>query len=257
MIDIENAKISFEKFIDQYQEKNHPGFNLKVTHIYHVAKNAKKIATELNLSKEDIALAELIGLLHDIGRFEEIKQLNQFNSVKFDHASFGVRMLFKDQLIREFIENDHYDEIIKNAIDNHSRLSIKEGLDDRSLLHVRIIRDADKLDNFRVKKEESIQSMYHGIIQSKEEVENSAISNKVYETIKKKKCIDIHDRKTSLDYFICVLAFVFDLNFEISRRIVKQNHYIDHLIDQFEYKNNDTKRKMDEIKKILNDFLKY
>jgi putative nucleotidyltransferase with HDIG domain len=44
-----------------------------VIHTYHVADNARNIAEKLKLSKEDIELAELIGLLHDIGRFEELK----------------------------------------------------------------------------------------------------------------------------------------------------------------------------------------
>ena len=53
-------------------------------HTYHVADNAREIAKKLNLSKEDIELAELIGLLHDIGRFEELKITKELNSVKFD-----------------------------------------------------------------------------------------------------------------------------------------------------------------------------
>lgn len=44
---------------------------------------------KLNLSKEDIKLAELIGLLHDIGSFEELKITNELNSVKFEHALYG------------------------------------------------------------------------------------------------------------------------------------------------------------------------
>ena len=61
-------------------------FNLKVVHTYHVAENAKEIAEKLNLDQEDIELAELIGLLHDIGRFEELKVTKELNSVKFAHA---------------------------------------------------------------------------------------------------------------------------------------------------------------------------
>ncbi len=61
-------------------------------------------------------------------------------------------MLFEKGMIRDFIENNQYDEIIKIAIDNHSRLTIEDGLNERTLLHSKIIRDADKLDNYRVKK---------------------------------------------------------------------------------------------------------
>ena len=109
MIDINRARKAFKLFLDNYKNQNQPGFELKIVHTYHVMDNAKKIATELNLSEEDIFLAEVIGLLHDIGRFEEITFLKQFDSVKFDHASYGVKMLFDDHLIRNFIEGDSYD----------------------------------------------------------------------------------------------------------------------------------------------------
>lgn len=255
MIDIQKARISFKNFLNKYRDKNELGFDLKVVHTYHVVDNAKAIATNLNLSEEDINLAELIGLLHDIGRFEELTALKRFDSVGFDHASYGVKMLFEDNMIRNFIEDDSYDEIIKVAIDNHSRLAIQDGLNDRCLLHSKIIRDADKLDNFRVKKEEKIEAIFPGKVKNEDDLENSTLSDKVFETVKKNKCVDIHDRVTILDYWVCVLAFVFDLNFKETYQIVKDNNYINILIDRFKYNDIETKNRMEDIRNILNDFI--
>ena len=253
MIDINKSRQAFKNFINQYDEQ--PGFNLKVVHTYHVSNNAKELATNLNLSQEDIDLAELIGLLHDIGRFEELKVMNGFDSVKFDHAQYGVKMLFEDNLIRKFIDDSSYDEIIKNAIGNHSRLKIDETLDERSMLHSKIIRDADKLDNYRVKVDESIEEIFAGKVNSKEEVENSPISDKVYETLKQEKCIDIHDRVYPLDYWLCVLAFTFDLNFKETFKIVKDNDYINRIMDRFTCTNPDSIIKLENIRNILNNYI--
>ena len=164
-------------------------------------------------------------------------------------------MLFEDNLIRDFIEENSYDEIIKIAINNHSRLSIQEGLDERCLLHAKIIRDADKLDNFRVKKDEKIEAIFPGRVKSKEDMENSTLCDKVYETVKERKCVDIHDRDTYLDYWICVLAFIFDLNFKESYEIVKENDYINILIDRFKYNNLNTQKRMEDIRHIMNDYI--
>ena len=255
MLDIQKARIAFKKFLDKYNDKHELGFDLKVVHTYHVVDNAKTIATNLNLSEEDINLAELIGLLHDIGRFEELNFLKKFDSVGFDHASYGVKMLFEENLIRDFIEDNSYDEIIKVAIDNHSRLAIQDGLNERSLLHSKIIRDADKLDNFRVKKEEKIEAIFPGKVKNKNDLENSAVSDKVFETVKNNKCVDIHDRTTLLDYWVCVLAFVFDLNFKETYQIVKDNDYINILIDRFKYNDSETITRMEYIRNIINDFI--
>ena len=59
MIDIQKVKISFKDFLEQYEDKEHLSFKLKVVHTYHVTENARKIAEKLNLSREDIKLAEL------------------------------------------------------------------------------------------------------------------------------------------------------------------------------------------------------
>lgn len=254
MIDIEKAKKSFKNFLNNYN-KNELGFELKIVHTYHVVDNAREIATKLNLSDEDIKLAELIALLHDFGRFDEITFFKKFDSVTFDHASHGVNMLFENNLIRDFIEDNSYDEIIKTAIDNHSRLSIQEGLDERSLLHSKIIRDADKLDNFRVKKEEKIEEIFPGKIKTKEDIENSTLSNKVFETIKNKKCIDVHDRVTILDYWVCVIAFIFDINFKESYEIVKSNNYMNILIDRFKYNDIETQKRMEQIRNTINEHI--
>ena len=255
MIDIEKAKLSLKKFLDKYDDKNELGFKLKVEHTYHVVDKAKEIATKLNLSDEDVYLAQLIALLHDIGRFEEITYLKQFDSVGFDHASYGVKMLFEENLIKTFIEDDSYDEIIKVAIENHSRLTIEEGLNERCLLHSKIIRDADKLDNFRVKIEENIEEIFPGKVKNKDDMENSKISDKVYNAIKNEKCVDIHDRETLLDYWVCILAFAFDLNFKQSYEIVQNNNYIDNLIDRLTYNDFDTKQRIEYIRNIINNFI--
>ncbi len=255
MINIQKAKIAFKDFLEQYEDKEHLSFKLKVVHTYHVSENARKIAEKLNLSKEDIKLAEVIGLLHDIGRFEELKITNELNSVKFDHALHGSKMLFEQGMIRNFIEDSQYDEIIKKAIENHSRLEIEENLDERTLLHSKIIRDADKLDNYRVKKEENIKAIFPTRVNKKEDMEESLLSNKVYETVLSQKCVNIHDIVTPLDFWVCILAFTFDLNFDVTYKIVKENDYINILIDRFDYKDKETKSRMENIRTIINKFI--
>lgn len=255
MIDIEKAKIAFKDFLEEYKDKSDLGFELKIVHTCHVAENAKKIAQELNLSKEDIELAELIGILHDIGRFEELKITKELNSVKFDHAGHGSKMLFEKGMVRKFIEDSQYDNIIKKAIENHSRLEIEENLDERALLHSKIIRDADKIDNYRVKKDEKIEVIFPKRVNKKEDMEESNLSDKVYNTILNKKCVDIHDRVTPLDFWVCILAFTFDLNFDVSYKIVKENDYINVLIDRFEYKDMETKNRMEKTREIINGYI--
>ena len=111
MIDMLMAKKAFADYVKSYDIQNDK-IKLKVEHIERVSQIAKKLATKLELNKEDVALAELIGLLHDIGRFEQIKRYNTFNDKKsVNHGEFGVHILFnqKDGIIRNFVKDTQYD----------------------------------------------------------------------------------------------------------------------------------------------------
>ena len=69
------------------------------------------------------------------------------------------------------------------------------------------------------------------------------------------KCIMLNDRKTIIDYWVCVIAFIFDLNFDVSLKYVEVNNYIDILINRIEYKNQDTNKKMQEIRKCAKKYI--
>lgn len=211
------------------------------------------IAKELGLSKEDIQLAGLIGILHDIGRFDELKNLKRFDSVGNDHAMFASKLLFDEGLINNFIDTSEYNVIIKKAIENHNKKSIEEGLSEKEVLHAKIIRDADKLDNYRVIKEEKIENIFPGIVKNSEDFENSLISDNVYNSIMNEECVDIKDRIYPLDYWVCVLAFTFDICFKEALSIVKDNNYINILIDRFNYIN--SKEKMNKIRQIISNYI--
>ena len=86
-------------------------------------------------------------------------------------------------------------------------------------------------------------------------MENATLSDKVFETIQNKQCVDIHNRVTSLDFLVCILAFTFDLNFDVTYKIVKDNNYIDILIDRFYYKDTITRERMEIIRNIINEFI--
>ena len=147
MIDIEKAKEEFLKYTANYDHHSDK-IERKEKHSLRVVERSTMIANYLKLNEEDRLLAELIGLLHDIGRFEQVKRANTFSDVKsgINHGELGAEILFKEGLIRRFVEEDTYDEIIRKAIVNHNRTYIEPGLSERELLFAHIIRDADKAD---------------------------------------------------------------------------------------------------------------
>ena len=128
LIDMIEAKKAFKEYVKKYNPEDEK-IKIKIAHIERVAENSKRIAENLNLSQEDIELAELIGLLHDIGRFEQVRLYHTFvDKDSINHGEYGAKVLFEDGLIRKFIKDDKFDRIIKLAIVNHNRADIEEGL---------------------------------------------------------------------------------------------------------------------------------
>ena len=146
MIDRKKANNAFDKYTSSYDMSNKLIY-LKYNHTYRTVEQSLNICKSLNLSEEDTDIAYLIALLHDFGRFEQVKEYNTFNDmISIDHANLACKLLFEDGYIREFIEDDKYDEIIRKSIYSHNKYSIDEELSEKELMHAKIIRDADKLD---------------------------------------------------------------------------------------------------------------
>ena len=246
MIDFEEAEKQFNQYVSSYDMKNE-NIKLKLEHSFRVEQESYNIAQSLNLSEEQKELAKLIGLLHDIGRFEQVTIYNTFkDSVSIDHAEFGVEQLIKNNFIRRFISTSKYDKIIFEAIRNHNKYSIDSNLNEEVMLQAKIIRDADKVDIMNLLQYKPFQLLY-----KKADISDEKLSDAVYEQILNKKLIkNSNGNSSNIDKWVWTIAFIYDLNFEYSFQEIKKRNYIENLINRIDYKDEQTKQRMEKIKKI-------
>lgn len=214
---------------------NDPDINYKYHHSYRVMKNAVFLAEVLNLSKEDKKLAQVIGLYHDIGRFEQDKLYNSFNDNKnFDHAEYGVKVLFEQNLIKQIPIEEKYYHIIEKAIKNHNKFQIEEGLNEQELLHSKIIRDADKIDIVYAASEKifsaKVLSYEDENVVIRDEIKEEFYSNKTIKTSSKK------GQKTNSEKVLSYLALIFDLNFKESAQYILDNKIIENFYNSLKNK---------------------
>ncbi|MEZ3486048.1 MAG: HD domain-containing protein [Lachnospiraceae bacterium] len=246
-MDLEHAKQEFERYLDGYDREDDK-VRLKIVHTYGVTECSRQITKRMRLNREDQELAQLIGLLHDIGRFEQLKRFDSFEPDTMDHAGFGVQILFKEGMIRSFVEEDTWDDIIRTAIAKHSDFRLEGICDERTWMHARIIRDADKLDNCRVKLEDTIETIL-GV--SAKEVGETAISQEVLEQFREKDSILSSIRRTKMDYWLSYLAYFFDINYKAAMEIICENNYVERLIGRIPYSNPQTREQMAEVRDLL------
>ena len=250
LIDMIEAKKAFKEYVKKYNPEDEK-IKIKIVHMEKVAENSKRIAQNLGLSQEDVELAELIGLLHDIGRFEQVRLYHTFvDKDSINHGEYGAKILFEDGLIRNFIKDNKFDKIIKLAIVNHNRADIEEDLTERERLHAKIIRDADKTDIFRI-----LISGDKKAIWEKADLSDDKISDEIYREFVEDKRINYKERKTSADILVSHFNYVYDLNFPETRKIIRDNKYIDKLYQRFKFNDAETMKRFNEIYRLSKEYI--
>ena len=246
-LDYGRAKQVFETYLNGYDRENDK-VKLKIIHTYGVVEQSRELAERMSLSEEDTSLAMIIALLHDIGRFEQLKRFDSFEPGTMDHAAYGVKVLFDEGMIRQFVTGDAWDDIIRTAIAKHSDLILDGIGDERTLLHAKLIRDADKLDNCRVKLVDDLETFMGA---SAEAIGAQPISPKVRADALAGRCIFSPDRVTQMDYWVSYLVYFYDLNFRESLDIVGENDFVRKICGRVPYSNPETKKTMEKLQEQL------
>lgn len=233
----------FDNYISDYNVED-PKIALKKFHTYKVAELCEKIAIDLKLTSKDIDVAWAIGMLHDIGRFEQVRRYNTFDDTRsVDHACFGADLLFVEGLIEKFDIEKSYWHDIEIAIRNHNKYRIEAGLTERELTFCKIIRDADKIDIIRVNHETPMEEIYNT---TKEVLVKDSISDAVYKEFFKEIAVNHSFKSTFVDRLVGHISLIYELEYPISYRLFHGLGYLENLLS-FESDNAQTKERLDEI----------
>lgn len=252
VIDRERVKQAFQEYTGRYDIHDEK-IRLKVEHTYRVADISEQIAEKLGLSEEDIALAWLIGMLHDIGRFEQLRRFHTFvDSQSIDHAHFGVELLFQDGLLACFVDNSgENEELIKKAIYWHSAFRIDPQLNDREMLFAKVIRDADKIDILKVA---TIFRWKKSIMWQRNRSTHTSSRKKSYSSFDRNRRFLETRKKVPIDNLAGHIALVFELEFPQSYEIVKEQGYLDQLL-AFQSPNEGLMLQFQEMRQIMQEHL--
>ena len=275
-IDRDKVEKEFKKYTGNYDISDEK-IKLKVDHTYRVAALSERIARSLGLDDEDTNLAWLIGMLHDIGRFEQLKKFGTFSDAdSIDHAHFGVELLFDEGLIEKFADDENKYEceadsssviktknreeagsrlseldILKTAIWNHSAYRIEEGLSDRVLMFCNIIRDADKIDILKVNYDVTLEVIYDV---TTEELKNSRVTDEVMRAFMEHHAVLRKLKKTPIDHLVGHAALVFELVYDESFNIVKEQGYLEKMLS-YKSDNPETVRQFQILKADMAEFM--
>lgn len=228
MLDRPRALRAFAEYTAPYDPTD-PKIKLKIDHTYRVAGLCERIARSEGLSPADCDLAWLCGLLHDFGRFEQLRRYGTFNdALSLDHAALSATLLFEEGRIRLFCADDSEDALLHTAVAWHSAFALPEGLDARTRLFCDLLRDADKVDILRVNVETPLEEIYNV---STEALRQSPISPAVLQAFYEHHCVLRSLKQYPADNVIGHASLVYELCFAESLRAVQQQGYLWKLLD--------------------------
>ena len=231
MYNRDEAKDVFLHYAEQYDMQNIL-IRHKVGHTLRVAELSGRYAKELGMSAADEDFAWLLGLLHDIGRFEQARRYGTFvDSQSVDHAEFSADILFRDGLMERFPDEglpEDWRIIAETAIRLHNKLTLPEDLDETARCFCDLIRDADKADIFRVVTELSFEERAgtsKGLLQ-----ETEGACDAVMDCVLGHRCVPRDARKNRFDVRVSHCCMAFELVYPESRKIVRQQGYLSRLV---------------------------
>jgi len=209
---------------DQREQNN---ILLKEKHSHFVAENALAIAKGEGLGINEIMIAEVAGLFHDVGRFPQYAKYKTFlDRISVNHGQLGADTLRAEGILSRLSQREQ--DILENAVRFHNAFAVPEDFDGDMALFTRIVRDSDKIDIWRVfcehfesRDEEKADAATLGL------PDDPVWSAEAVTTIMSSKTVRLADVRTVNDYRLLQLSWVFDLNFRTSFRLIVGTGIID------------------------------
>jgi len=228
--DVSSLKNWFAGYVSRFYtddpEYNRP-IHLKEEHTKRVCGNIIMIGKELGLSSGDMITAEIIALFHDVGRFRQYELYRTFvDALSENHARLGLRQIGIHKVFSGFPRDKKL--LISKAIAYHNAAYLPEGEDEKTLFFMKLIRDADKLDIWRVfldyyMEKRPSDAIVLGL------PDTPSFSEKALESIRRREFVRTKDLKTLNDFKLLQISWVFDINFIPSFKLIKKNNYMDML----------------------------
>ncbi|GAB6270755.1 MAG TPA: HD family phosphohydrolase [Syntrophaceae bacterium] len=227
--DLDHLKQWFSRYVQSFYSADpvvQEGLVLKEKHSFRVCDEILNIGRKMDLSKNNLRLAEVMALFHDIGRFEQFARHKTFVDKKSEnHGQLGVKVLEQENALAALPADAR--ELILKSISYHNRLSVPEDESHICLYFSRLLRDADKLDIFHL-----VSTYYYA-----DGAERSAaieldlpdtpeVSEEIMACLSEGKLISMQHLRSLNDFKLLQMAWVYDVNYSPTFQMIYERDYL-------------------------------
>jgi hypothetical protein len=198
-------------------------FAAKRIHSFRVAGEIAAIGARMQLDPRTLFLSRIIGLLHDTGRFEQYRSYGTFNDfLSLDHGDLGARIIEGNGALKGLDAAEK--KTVVRAIRWHNKISLPGDADDKTLFYARLIRDADKLDIFRVVLENFQDAGSFASLPPATDV-----SDAILEDLMAGRRVSYKDLRNSTEMRLMQLNWITEIEFRPTLELIERRGYVDRM----------------------------
>jgi putative nucleotidyltransferase with HDIG domain len=203
------------------------GITLKKKHSIRVVNEIRRIGQEMNLSERDLRLAEVVAILHDVGRFEQYARYRTFaDTHSVNHAHLGARIIRESGVIREW--PDSLQDLIVYAVLHHSLAELPSNGAKAHVFFSKILRDADKLDILKLVTRYFLPPRDGTKVGFESTFPDTpGISEEVQDDLRRQRIVRLEHVRNLNDLHLFRMGWVYDINFRPTFLRIKEKGYVD------------------------------
>ena len=206
-----------------------PMMALKLFHTRKVVEAAKAIAAGEKFDARTSLVTEAAALLHDTGRYEQLKLYNTFrDSDSVDHAVFSHDIVAERGWLGECGFSKEDAEAVLFAVLVHNRRDIPPESDPVKLAAAKAVRDADKLDIFRVLEDQVAKTDWRSDCKAFWNLPTTRPPNpEVVRAIRERRPVEYQNIASLADFVLIQVGWmVSGLEYATSRRICRDRGHL-------------------------------
>ncbi|MDO9541352.1 MAG: HD domain-containing protein [Kiritimatiellia bacterium] len=236
-LELSDIRKHFARYVNGFADagaEQHPLLQLKADHCECVAAEARGLSSDLKWSVSWQNAAEALGLLHDVGRFSQFAEFGTFSdSASVDHGKRGWTVIRQAGWLSRLSSKER--NAIIDGVRCHNHQTIPDNLGEQSLAAVRLVRDADKLDIFRVVLDAVKRDGFQDLLTMLPNVTlDRSPSPQLVDEILGRKTASVKDVKSLADFLLMQVSWVYDLNYRPTFQRVADRDIISRIMRNIE-----------------------
>ncbi len=228
-VNLEGTRRWFEAYAQGF-ELSEPMLEMKYVHSHDVMRVGEELVRALGWAPAEAEVGIAACLLHDTGRFSQYRDFRTYHDGgSVDHGDRGHAVL-SAEFPRDLADGEARSAILE-AVRWHNKRELPETVGEPCLPFCRLVRDADKVDVFRLVQRCMAEGREAELLPSHRL--GLPLSPPLLDEVERTGKGSYKNAHSMLDYLLIQMTWTLDLNYAPSRGLLRDSGILEQIRDRF------------------------